>query len=221
MNRHEHWNSIYQTKGLTDVSWFESDPQVSLELIDAASPTHGSVIDVGGGTSRLVDNLVAARFESVAVLDISEIAIQHTRARLGVQAEKVRWIVGDITQVADLGQYDVWHDRAVFHFLTDNADRLRYVDLAARTVRVGGHLIIGTFAIDGPQKCSGLDVCRYDAASLSRVLGSRFKLIKGVRHQHVTPSGKPQQFFFGVFQHSPQEVSPGGIPEALPMSALK
>lgn len=221
MNRHEHWNSMYQTKGVTEVSWFEPDPQVSLELIKAVSPMHGTVIDVGGGASCLVDRLVDARFKSITVLDISEIAIEHARSRLGAQAENVRWIVGDITQVTDLGQFDVWHDRAVFHFLTDSADRQRYVDLAARTVHVGGYLIIGTFAIDGPQKCSGLEVCRYDAAGLSRELGSRFKLIKNVRHQHTTPAGKLQQFFFGVFQHSPQALPPGGIPGALPTSALR
>lgn len=205
MDRHEHWNSIYQTKSVTDVSWFESEPQVSLELITAASPKLGRVIDVGGGASRLVDKLVAIGFESVTVLDISERALEHAQARLGAKTDQVRWIVGDICQIAELSPCDVWHDRAVFHFLTDAHDRQRYVELVTHTVRVGGHVIIGTFAVDGPLKCSGLEVCRYDAASLSRELGSRFKLVRELSHTHMTPAGKSQQFFFGVFELLPLE----------------
>jgi SAM-dependent methyltransferase len=205
MDCHEHWNSIYQTKSVTDVSWFESEPQVSLELITAASPRLGRVIDVGGGASRLVDKLMAIGFESVTVLDISERALEHAQARLGAKADQVRWIVGDICQIAELSPCDVWHDRAVFHFLTDANDRQRYVELVTRTVRVGGHVIIGTFAVDGPLKCSGLEVCRYDAASLSREMGSRFKLVRELSHTHMTPAGKSQQFFFGVFELLPLE----------------
>lgn len=205
MDRHEHWNSIYQTKSVTDVSWFESEPQVSLELITAASPKLGRVIDVGGGASRLVDKLVAIGFESVTVLDISERALEHAQARLGAKTDQVRWIVGDICQIAELSPCEVWHDRAVFHFLTDAHDRQRYVELVTRTVRVGGHVIIGTFAVDGPLKCSGLEVCRYDAAALSRELGSRFKLVRELSHTHMTPAGKSQQFFFGVFELLPLE----------------
>lgn len=201
MDRHEHWNSIYQTKAVTDVSWFESEPQISLELINAASPSHGRVIDVGGGASRLVDRLVAAGFESVTVLDISEIALEHTKARLGAQAAQVHWVVGDICQIADLPPCDVWHDRAVFHFLRETNDRRKYVDLATRTVRIGGQVIIGTFANDGPLKCSGLDVCRYDAATLSHELGPRFKLVREMSYTHLTPNGTPQKFLFVLFEH--------------------
>ncbi|QDT75653.1 class I SAM-dependent methyltransferase [Lacipirellula limnantheis] len=200
MDRREHWNSVYRTKSVTDVSWFESEPQISLELITAASPTRGRVIDVGGGASRLVDRLLAAGFDSVTVLDISGVALECAKARLGPQADQVHWIVGDVTQIADLGQCDVWHDRAVFHFLTDPNDRRKYVELATRTVRVGGHLIIGAFAVDGPEKCSGLAVCRYDAEILSRELGPRFRLVKQVSYAHMTPANKPQQFFFGLFE---------------------
>ena len=156
MDRHEHWNTIYQTKAVTDVSWFESDPHISMELINAASPLRGHVIDVGGGASRLVDNLVAAGFESVTVLDISEVALEHAKARLGNAATQVHWIAGDICQIAQLPPCDIWHDRAVFHFLTEPEDRRKYVELVTRTLRIGGHLIIGTFAVDGPPKCSGL-----------------------------------------------------------------
>ena len=214
MDRHEHWNSIYQTKAVTDISWFESDPQISLKLINAASPTHDRVIDVGGGASRLVDKLVATGFESVTVLDISEIALEHAKARLGAQAAQVHWIEGDICQIAELPPCDVWHDRAVFHFLTEPNDCRKYVDLVTRTVRIGGHVIIGTFAVDGPLKCSGLDVCRYDAGTLSRELGPRFKLVRELSRTHLTPTSKPQQFFFGLFKLLPQSVPSTVAPDS-------
>ncbi len=208
MNRHEHWNSIYQTKAVTDVSWFESEPQVSLDLINTACPSHGSVIDVGGGASRLVDHLVALGYSSITVLDISEVALEHARVRLGAAAERVHWIAADICQITNLAPCDVWHDRAVFHFLTDTTDRRKYTDLVMRTVRVGGHLIIGTFAVDGPLRCSGQEVCRYNATTLSRELGPRFKLVRELSHTHLTPTGKPQQFFFGVFEVLPEITPP-------------
>lgn len=214
MDRHEHWNSIYQTKAVTDVSWFESEPQISLELINTASSSHGRVIDVGGGASRLVDRLVATGFESVTVLDISEIALEHAKTRLGAQAAQVHWIVGDICQIAELPPCDVWHDRAVFHFLIEPHDRRKYVDLVTRTVRIGGHVIIGTFAVDGPLKCSGLDVCRYDAGTLSRELGPRFKLVRELSSTHLTPTSKPQQFFFGLFELLPQSVASTIAPDS-------
>ena len=203
MDRQEHWDSIYATNAETDVSWFESDPQVSLELIKSVAPLGGRVIDVGGGVSRLVDCLLSDGFDSVTVLDVSATALEHAQARLGPRAAQVTWLVADITQIADIGQFDVWHDRAVFHFLTEPEDRRKYVDLATRSIRVGGHLILGTFALDGPLKCSGLDVCRYDSATLSHDLGPRFQLVRELRHTHVTPAGKPQQFFFGLFELQP------------------
>ena len=207
MNRHEHWNSVYQTKAVTDVSWFESEPSTSLKLITAASPTRGSVIDVGGGASCLVDRLVAAGFESVTVLDISEIALEHAQARLGARANQVQWIAGDICQIAELPPCDVWHDRAVFHFLTDPHDRRKYIALLTRTLRVGGHLVIGSFALDGPLKCSSLDVCRYDARTLSHELGPRFNMVRELSCTHMTPAGKPQSFFFGLFELLPQSIA--------------
>lgn len=190
MDRQQHWEQVYATKGVTEVSWFEADPRVSLELIERASPGHGSVIDVGGGASRLVDQLLAADFKRVAVLDISATALAHAKSRLGALAVRVEWIVGDVIEVPDVGQFDVWHDRAVFHFLTAADDRRKYVELATRSVPIGGHLIIGAFAVDGPQKCSGLEVCRYDAQSLAKELGPGFKLIRELKHTHCTPTGK-------------------------------
>jgi ubiquinone/menaquinone biosynthesis C-methylase UbiE len=203
MDRREHWDSIYETKAVTDVSWFEPDPQVSWDLINSGSPTWDRIMDVGGGASRLVDRLVATGCKSVTVVDISEIALEHAKARLGNAATQVHWIVGDICLITQLPPCDIWHDRAVFHFLTEQEDRRKYVDLATRTLQIRGHLIIGTFAVDGPTKCSGLEVCRYDAASLARELGPRFKLVRQLSHEHITPSGKPQKFFFGVFQLLP------------------
>lgn len=214
MDRHEHWNSLYQTKAVSEVSWFESEPQISVELINTASFPHGRVLDVGGGASRLVDRLVATGFESVTVLDISEIAPEHAQARLGAQAAQVHWIVGDICQIGQLPPCDVWHDRAVFHFLTEPNDRRKYVDLVTRTVRIGGHVIIGTFAVDGPLTCSGLEVCRYDAGALSRELGPRFKLVRELSNTHLTPTGKPQPFVFGLYQFLPHLVASTVAPDS-------
>lgn len=206
MNSQNHWNSIYQAKSPTEVSWFELEPQISLELIKSVASTSARVIDVGGGASCLVDNLLASGFTDVTVLDISAIALDQAKLRLGPLADRISWLVEDITQTVDIGKFDVCHDRAVFHFLTAAEDRRKYIDLASRSIRAGGHLIMGTFSPDGPQKCSGLDVCRYDAATLSRELGSRFTLVRELLHTHTTPTGKPQQFFFGLFQYAPRLV---------------
>ncbi len=200
MTPQQHWNSIYQTKADTDVSWFESKPRISLELIKAVSPQQGRVIDVGGSTSRLVGALLATGFGAVTVLDISATALELAKTRLGSQADRASWIVADITQIRDLGQFELWHDRAVFHFLTDPEDRRKYVELATRSVRAGGHLIIGTFALNGPEKCSGLEICRYDSAELCNELGPRFQLLQEQPYVHVTPAGKEQQFIYCVFQ---------------------
>lgn len=200
MDRKEHWETIYATKAVTDVSWFEADPRISLDLIERASPSHGRVIDVGGGASLLVDHLLDRGFAKVAVLDIAAGALERAQARLGARAHHVEWIVGDVTAVQSLGEFDVWHDRAVFHFLTEPRDRRKYVELASRTVPVGGHLILGAFAVDGPLKCSGLEVCQYDSQRLMNELGTGFKLVQERAHLHLTPGGKPQQFFFGLFR---------------------
>jgi SAM-dependent methyltransferase len=200
MDRKQHWETVYASKPVTEVSWFEAEPGVSLELIEIATPSHGALLDVGGGASVLVDRLLDRGFEKVAVLDISAGALERAQSRLGTRSHDVEWIVGDVTTLSDLGQFDVWHDRAVFHFLTAAEDRQKYVELARRTVRRGGHLIIGTFALDGPPKCSGLDVCRYDAQLLARELGPDFQRVKDLAHSHTTPWGKPQEFVFGLFQ---------------------
>lgn len=201
MDKTAHWENVYQTKSSTEVSWYEPDPKQSLNLIlEAAVEKRGRVIDVGGGQSFLVDRLLDSGFKQVAVLDISSAAIEATKARLGERASKVEWMVADITQAESLGEFDIWHDRAVFHFITDPVDRKRYMELLKRSLPIGGHFIVGTFAKGGPEKCSGLAICQYDSATMQAELGSSFDPVECSEYLHSTPSGKPQQFFFGVYK---------------------
>jgi 2-polyprenyl-3-methyl-5-hydroxy-6-metoxy-1,4-benzoquinol methylase len=201
VGKSEHWENVYQTKTSTEVSWYEPDPKQSLDLIrQVAGGLRGRVIDVGGGQSFLVDRLLDAGFGHVAVLDISQTAIEATKARLGEQESQVEWIVADITQLTSLGVFDIWHDRAVFHFITDPDERRHYVELLKRSLPIGGHFIVGTFAKGGPEKCSGLRICQYDAAAMQVELGPSFGSVKHGDYLHTTPTGKPQQFFFGVYK---------------------
>jgi SAM-dependent methyltransferase len=202
MPRKEHWDAVYTTKANDEVSWFEADPTISLDLIQQVSPPPKSVIDVGGGQSFLEDRLLDNGIDQVAVLDISNVALNRTKERHGERAASVKWIVADVTVISDVGTFDLWHDRAVFHFLTEPKDREAYLEPAANAIPSGGHMIIGTFAIDGPEKCSGLPVCRYDAESMASTLGDRFSLIESQNYLHTTPWGKEQYFFFGVFQRA-------------------
>jgi SAM-dependent methyltransferase len=196
-----HWEYVYSTKGETGVSWYQGEPRLSLELIRAVSPVEeGRIIDVGGGASVLVDRLLDLSFGSIAVLDISETALSQAKARLGERAERVRWVVADVTEAPELGTFDVWHDRAVFHFLTDPDERRSYVDLARRTLPEAGHLIIATFADSGPKRCSDLDVCRYNAGSLASELGEGFSPVMQARETHTTPWGSSQAFIYVVFK---------------------
>jgi ubiquinone/menaquinone biosynthesis C-methylase UbiE len=196
-----HWETVYSAKGATCVSWYQAEPRLSLALIRAVAPAAGGrIIDVGGGASVLVDRLLNLPFERIAVLDIAETALGEARSRLGELAGRVEWIVANVTQIRGVGTFDVWHDRAVFHFLTDTADRRKYVDLARRTLPEGGHLIIASFADDGPAQCSDLDVCRYNGESMSAELGEGFSLVQSVRETHTTPWNTSQSFFYGVFR---------------------
>jgi SAM-dependent methyltransferase len=200
-DRKTHWETVYSTKAETGVSWYQDEPRLSLELIGTVAPAKGGrIIDVGGGASVLVDRLLDRPFERIAVLDISETALDKAKARLGERAERARWVVADVTEAPELGAFDVWHDRAVFHFLTAPADRRSYVELARKTVPEGGHLVIATFADDGPLQCSNLDVCRYNARSLASELGEDFSLVREARETHKTPWDSSQAFFYGVFR---------------------
>ena len=198
MNTQEYWESVYASKGDLDLSWTQPEPRTSLSLIGEVCPA-GRVIDVGGGTSFLAERLLERGY-SVAVLDISQTAMYRARNRLGARARKIRWIVADVTTNPDLGSFDVWHDRAVFHFLTAPAGRAAYTALLARTVPEGGHAVIATFALDGPAKCSGLEVRRYDGQTLAAELGPQFDLLKSVPEMHVTPGGGLQSFQYSLFR---------------------
>ena len=208
MDRKSHWEEVYTRKDETEVGWFQPDPALSLQLILSVSPGRGAVIDVGGGASRLVDRLLDSGFKRVAVLDISEAALEKARAKLGERADSVHWIEADVTSVESVGEFEVWHDRAVFHFLTDPDDRRRYVHLAERTIPPGGHLIVATFAPEGPTRCSGLEVCRHDARSLAAEFGDAFSLVREATEIHATPRGSPQAFFYGVFMRQLPLVLP-------------
>ncbi len=198
--RQAHWQNVYQTKAEHEVSWFQETPEISLDLIRATgADANASIVDIGGGASRLADALVAEGFRSVSVLDLSEQALATSRNRLGPRAGQVNWIVADVTAWQPPQSYRVWHDRAAFHFLADSSDRAAYARSVRKAVGPGGHVIIGTFAPDGPERCSGLPVTRHDAASIGAVLGPEFRLVETRRHDHRTPSGSIQRFQFSVF----------------------
>lgn len=191
-----HWETIYRDKAPDAVSWYRAHLESSLALIERNAPDRSSaLIDVGGGESTLVDDLLQRAYANVTVLDISQTAIEVTRKRLGAAAEKVRWVVADVTRTElPLAAYDLWHDRAVFHFLITQESRALYVAQVLRAVKPGGHVIISGFGPQGPTKCSGLEVARHDAESLLREFGSRFRLVESFAEQHQTPFGTTQQF---------------------------
>ena len=202
MDRRAHWDLVYTTKQPTEVSWYQPTPARSLEMLRAAAAGPATaIIDIGGGDSTLVDAVISGRLGTLTVLDISGAALARARTRLGEHSREVTWIEGDVTRVAlPPGVFDIWHDRAVFHFLTDADDRARYAMAASATLKPGGTLIIATFAADGPLKCSGLDVARYSAESLALALGDAFQLIRSFDDVHRTPSGGEQRFLYAVFR---------------------
>jgi SAM-dependent methyltransferase len=202
-SRKAHWENVYRTKGENEVSWFQESPAPSLDLIELAKPTSDAVIvDVGGGASRLVDQLLARGFRNLTVLDLSEAALTAAKARLGDKAARVQWVAADITKWYPTQVFDIWHDRAAFHFLTTEMDRAAYVQRLHKATRQGGYVIIGTFALDGPEKCSGLPINRHDAASLGKVLGSDFRLVHTRPHEHATPWATIQHFQFSIFRRT-------------------
>jgi ubiquinone/menaquinone biosynthesis C-methylase UbiE len=201
ISRQAHWENVYTTKGENEVSWFQENPALSLELIEQAGAIPMSaIVDIGGGASRLVDRLIEKGFADITVLDLSGAALEAAKRRLGADASRAQWVVADATIWEPAKQYDIWHDRAAFHFVTEEQDRVAYVARLTQGVKAGGHAIIGTFALDGPEKCSGLPVARYDSASLGRTLGPMFQLVRTIRHEHATPWGSQQVFQFSVFR---------------------
>lgn len=200
----DHWEDVWAERAPDEVSWHQPEPTVSLALIrELALPTSARIVDVGAGASRLVDHLLADGYERLTVLDVAEPALEAARERLGAQAKTVDWIAADVLQ-ADLEPgYALWHDRAVFHFLTDERDRTRYVDRLEQALTPGGHAIVATFSPDGPERCSGLPVRRYDARALSAELGEAFALVDERREEHTTPWGATQSFQYAVLGNRP------------------
>jgi SAM-dependent methyltransferase len=197
MARKDHWETVYSTKASQSVSWFQPQADVSLRLIREATDNTAAIIDVGGGASTLVDGLLDAGYRDLTVLDLSGAALAAARARVGDRGAGVRWLEADILH-AELSAhaYDVWHDRAVFHFLTDPADRARYVEQVLHAVKPGGHVIVASFAEDGPQQCSGLPVMRYAPEALHAEFGAPFALLHHEREAHQTPGGSVQSFVY-------------------------
>jgi len=195
----QHWNAAYETKGEGGVSWFQQSPELSVELISNLRLGRPSVLDVGGGASRLVDAGLERGWD-MAVLDVAESALETARKRLGSIGSGVEWIASDIRTWQPSRQFDVWHDRAAFHFLTLPSDRAAYLERMSATVKSSAFAVISTFALDGPERCSGLEVVRYDPATLADIIGPAFKLVEHRQHLHTTPWGSTQAFQFSVLQ---------------------
>lgn len=197
VDRRKHWEDVYRSRAADQVGWFQPRAASSLRLIEGCADTNAHIIDVGGGAAVLVDDLLDAGYRNLTVLDLAESALAASRARLGARAQSVQWIAADITR-AELpaARYDVWHDRAVFHFLTDPADRARYVAQISKSVKSGGHVIVATFGPGGPLQCSGLDVVRYAPDTLHAEFGAPFRLLGHETEIHHTPAGKEQEFVY-------------------------
>jgi 2-polyprenyl-3-methyl-5-hydroxy-6-metoxy-1,4-benzoquinol methylase len=210
MSSRPHWENVYRTKQPDEVSWYRPHLDTSLALIEAAVPDRDArIIDVGGGASTLVDDLLARGYRNLSVLDLSSAALDISKARLGEGAQSVDWRCGDVrTAQLPANEYDLWHDRAVFHFLTSAEDRAAYVRQIQRSVKPGAHVIVATFGPEGPTKCSGLDVVRYAPDALRGELGPRFRLVQHRTERHETPAGRIQPFTYGHFRLE------GGVPRA-------
>jgi hypothetical protein len=195
----EHWARVYSSKAADSVSWYQAEPTVSLDMIVRAAAPPARVIDVGGGTSCLVDRLLAKGYRP-AVLDIAAEPLTVVKNRLGSAAKDVDWLVADVTAYAPAGTWDVWHDRAVFHFLTEDRDRRRYRETLIRATTIGANVIVATFAHRGPDRCSGLPTVRYSPEELHQELGARFELVETVPEDHMTPGGRVQPFIYCRFR---------------------
>lgn len=201
MSSQQHWDAVYRNKPSQTVSWFQPTAEVSLQLIESAKLlTQARIIDIGGGASTLVDDLLRLNKYQLSVLDLSGAALDVAKTRLGASAQQVSWLVGDITDMTlPTATYDLWHDRAVFHFLTTPEARCAYVAQVRRALKPGGHLLMATFASDGPERCSELPVVRYEPDQLLAELGGGFELLQQVREAHQTPGGRVQHFVYAHF----------------------
>ena len=198
MTLRDHWESVYRSKGATEVSWYQAEAKVSLDLIRRVAPdSDAPILDVGGGASTLVDGLLGAGYRRVTVLDLSGAALAVAQQRIGERAAAVTWVESDVlTALLPAAGFAVWHDRAVFHFLTDAGDRARYVARVREAVQPGGYVIVASFAPEGPTRCSGLEVVRYSPETMHAQFGERFRLLDTVREDHHTPSGVTQAFLY-------------------------
>jgi 2-polyprenyl-3-methyl-5-hydroxy-6-metoxy-1,4-benzoquinol methylase len=198
----QHWETIYEKKQLTDVSWYEEKPENSLAIIDGFElPKHASIIDIGGGDSLLTDHLLALGYTNITVLDISANAIDRAKLRLQEKAPLVHWVISDVLNFNTNRKFDIWHDRAAFHFLTSQRDQTRYLNKVHQFLKPEGYLVMSTFAKDGPEKCSGLPVQRHSEDSLSRLFVKYFDKIKCVAKEHITPFSTLQKFIFCSFKN--------------------
>ena len=205
-DRKKHWGDVYQDKTPSELSWYQKEPKLSLELIRSTNAaSNDAIIDIGAGTSVLVDYLKKEHYTNLTVLDISENAITIAKKRLGKSAKSINWIVSDITKFDVFQKFSLWHDRALFHFLTDPSDRGIYVKALINAIRPEGHLIIATFAIGGPKKCSGLEIVQYDSEKMIAELGDNFKLVEERKEVHITPANKEQKFNFFLFRRVPNK----------------
>jgi len=203
MDRESHWESVYDKADLTTVSWFQSRPEESLRFIESAGlDTAAPILDVGGGTSTLVDALLDLGYVHLGVLDVSARAIAVSRERLGTLADTVEWYVGDVLDFRSPHPWDLWHDRAAFHFLTEPEDQRAYGNVLEKALAPNGQVVIATFGPEGPTRCSGLDVHRHDADSLGAALGGWLELVEQELIEHTTPGGSPQQFLFCRFRRA-------------------
>jgi len=200
-NIKEHWEDVWARKKSNEVSWYQQEPKTSLELILSIQPSKdASIIDVGGGDSRLVDKLLQLGFQNITVLDVSANALERAKERLGKRAQLIKWIECDVRNFDSDDQYDIWHDRALLHFLTSDEDLKNYVELTKRHVKTGGYLIISTFSTKGPKMCSGLDTKQYSEESMKKLFSNGFDPVKSFEEEHVTPFGKSQIFTCNVFR---------------------
>ena len=201
MSTQGHWQDVYARKPADEVSWYQSVPTRSLEWIRGAAPDPGSsILDVGAGASTLVDHLLAAGYRDVGVLDLAPSALAAVRDRLGERAADVEWFTGDVTEFVAPHPFDVWHDRAVLHFLVDPDQRRRYAEVLRRTLRPGGHALIAAFAHGGPERCSGLEVVQYDCDEMAALLGPGFECVRDEQELHFTPGGAEQRFQYCLFR---------------------
>ena len=199
--RKKHWENIFATKKPNEVSWYQETPETSLAFLNSFNlPKTSKIIDIGGGDSFFVDNLIELGYQNITVLDISEKSLERAKTRLGDKAEKIKWIVSDVTEFRPDTQYDFWHDRAAFHFLTDEEDIEKYITTMKSFINIDGFLVIGTFSENGPNTCSGLEIKQYSEISMSTRLGNYFQKLKCITIDHRTPFGSIQNFLFCSFK---------------------